>query len=84
MSVPDNVLRQYIDQIFVKYDRDRSMTLEVYELANFFNDVFAMMGDPRRINQGQAYQALMMIDQNNDGSFPIKCFSARRSPDIAP
>jgi hypothetical protein len=29
MSIPDNVLRQYIDQIFVKYDRDRSMTLEV-------------------------------------------------------
>jgi hypothetical protein len=26
-----------------------------------------MMGDPRRINQAQAYQALMMIDQNNDG-----------------
>lgn len=24
---PDNVLRNYIDQIFVKYDRDRSMTL---------------------------------------------------------
>jgi Ca2+-binding EF-hand superfamily protein len=67
MSIPDSTLRQYIDTIFVKYDRDRSMTLDISELANFFNDVFMMMGDPRRINQQQAYQALMMIDQNNDG-----------------
>jgi len=64
---PDNVLRNYIDQIFTKYDRDRSLTLEVNELASFFNDVFMMMGDPRRINQQQAYQSLMMIDKNNDG-----------------
>ena len=64
---PDNVLRNYIDQIFSKYDRDRSMTLEVNELASFFNDVFMMMGDPRRINQQQAYQSLMAIDKNNDG-----------------
>lgn len=26
-----------------------------------------MMGDPRRVNQAQAYQALMSIDSNNDG-----------------
>ena len=62
MSIPDNVLKGYIDQIFANYDRDRSNTLEVNELANFFNDVFMMMGDPRRINQQQAYQALRAID----------------------
>lgn len=26
-----------------------------------------MMGDPRRVNQQQAYQSLMAIDQNRDG-----------------
>lgn len=62
MSIPDPVLKQYIDQIFNNYDRDRSNTLEVNELANFFNDVFAMMGDPRRVSQLQAYQAINMID----------------------
>ena len=62
MIVPDQVLKQYIDKIFINYDRDRSNTLEVNELASFFNDVFMMMGDPRRVNQSQAYQALMMID----------------------
>lgn len=29
MNIPDNTLRQYIDQIFSKYDRDRSNTLDV-------------------------------------------------------
>lgn len=62
MNISDSTLRNYIDQIFNKYDSDRSNTLEVPELANFFNDVFALMGDPRRINQQQAYQALMVID----------------------
>lgn len=27
MSVPDNVLQNYIDQVFNKFDRDRSGTL---------------------------------------------------------
>lgn len=67
MSISDSALKQYIDQIFQKYDRDRSGTLDAQELALFFNDIFAMMGDPRRINQAQAYQALVTIDQNNDG-----------------
>ena len=49
------------------YDRDHSNTLDPNELAGFFNDVFAKMGDPRRINQHQAMQALASIDRNSDG-----------------
>lgn len=63
----DNQLRQYVDEIFMIYDRDRSNSLEVHELAGFFNDVFAKMGDPRRINQQQAMAALASIDRNQDG-----------------
>ena len=67
MSIPDNVLQQYIDQIFSRYDRDRSGTLDASELASFFNDVFQAMGNPTRINQQQAAQAPYAIDKNNDG-----------------
>ena len=52
--IDDNTLRGYIDQVFSKYDRDRSGTLDPNELAGFFNDVFAMSGNPTRINQYQA------------------------------
>ena len=67
MNLDDNTLRNYIDQVFLKYDRDRSGTLDPNELAGFFNDVFAMMGSPQRINPYQAQQSLMMIDRNGDG-----------------
>lgn len=67
MSIPDNVLQNYIDTIFNKFDRDRSGTLDPNELAAFFNDVFAMMGNPTRINDQQARQALMSIDKDFDG-----------------
>ncbi len=63
----DQQLRNYIDQIFLRYDRDNSGTLEPNELGGFFNDIFAMMGDPRRVNQLQAMQALQSIDKNCDG-----------------
>ena len=63
----DDLLRQYVDEIFMIYDRDKSGTLDPNELAGFFNDIFAKMNDPRRINQGQAMQALASIDKDNDG-----------------
>ena len=67
MSISDSTLQSYIDQIFMKYDRDRSGTLDAAELAAFFNDIFQLMGQPTRINQQQAMAALMQIDKNNDG-----------------
>jgi hypothetical protein len=32
MNIPDNTLKQYIDQIFDKYDNDRNGTLDAIEL----------------------------------------------------
>ena len=46
------------------------LDMEIHELGRtinlpslFFNDILAMMGDPRRINQAQAYQAPFSVDQ---------------------
>ena len=65
--IDDNTLRGYIDTVFARYDRDRSGTLDPQELAGFFNDLFQMTGNPTRINQMQAMQAIRMIDSNSDG-----------------
>jgi hypothetical protein len=73
----DNVLRGYVDQVFMKFDSNRSGTLEPHELAGFFNEVFAMMGDPRRLDQSGAMNALRAIDQNCDGrASKIELFNA--------
>ena len=49
--ISDSQLQQYIDQIFYKYDQDRSGTLDAQELSMFFNDIFALMNNPRRVGQ---------------------------------
>jgi Ca2+-binding EF-hand superfamily protein len=51
MSVSPQQLQVYIDQVFAQFDRDGSGSLDVNEMANFFNTVFQRMGDPTRINQ---------------------------------
>ena len=67
MSLSDDQLRKYIDDIFGKFDRDRSGTLDANELAAFFNDLFTLMKSQQRVNQQQAMNALRAIDKNNDG-----------------
>ena len=69
MSITDQQLQTYIDQVFVKYDRNRSGSLDCNELAQFFNDIFTMTGNPTRVNSQQAMDAMRAIDQNGDGIY---------------
>ena len=66
-QVDDNTLRMYIDQVFAEFDRDRSGTLELQELAAFFSKVFAMMGCPRIISYQEAVATMQAIDRSGDG-----------------
>ena len=66
-GISDGQLQQYVDQVFLRYDRDGSGILEANELTGFFNDLFQMMNHPMRITNVQALQALKAIDINNDG-----------------
>jgi hypothetical protein len=65
--ISDYQLQTYIDQVFSRYDRNYSGTLDANELHLFFNDIFALTGSPYRINQPQAYAAMRVIDKNGDG-----------------
>lgn len=67
MNVPESQLKVYIDQIFDRYDRDRSGNLDASELANFFNDLFKAIGNPTTISMKDAQNAIRAIDKNNDG-----------------
>ena len=67
MSITDQQLRMYIDQVFQKYDRDYSGSLDPNELYLFFNDIFAMTGSPYRVQPQQAMAAMRAIDKNGDG-----------------
>ena len=67
MSITDQQLKTYIDQVFNKYDKNSSGTLDCNELAKFFNDVFTMTHNPTRLNTQQALDAMRAIDKNGDG-----------------
>lgn len=66
-NISDMQLQQYIEQVFLRYDRNFSGTLDSNELYLFFNDVFAMTGSPYRINPQQAMQAMAFVDKDYDG-----------------
>ena len=66
-QISDQQLQNYINQVFGRYDRDNGESLDVNELANFFNDVFAMTGKNTRVSQQDAINAMRSIDRNNDG-----------------
>ena len=66
-QVDDNTLRMYIDQVFAEFDRDRSGTLELQELAAFFSKVFGMMGCPRQVSYQEAIATMQSIDRSGDG-----------------
>jgi Ca2+-binding EF-hand superfamily protein len=66
-ALSDQQLIQYIDQVFQRYDRDCSGGLDAAELANFFADLYRMMGFNVQISYQQASQALAQIDKNFDG-----------------
>lgn len=63
----DDVIKQYIDEVFAYYDRNRTGYLDPLELANFYNDLFARLNDQRRLNQQQAMDVFRTIDTNFDG-----------------
>ena len=50
----DTQLQKYIDQVFIKYDFDRSGFLTLNEISNFFNECLANSGQRRRVTQAEA------------------------------
>lgn len=65
--ISDMMLRQYIDQVFMRYDFNRTGTLNLPELHVFLNELFMMCGIPRQVSYTEAFQALMQMDNNRDG-----------------
>ena len=67
VQMNDDLLRQYVDGIFERYDLDRSNTLTVDELVVFFNDLLDSRGANQRMTLQQVQQSLRAMDANNDG-----------------
>ena len=62
----ENELRVVVQFLFPKVDVNKSNTLDVAELANFFNQAFKELGYNIVITQDDAMKALQKIDKNFD------------------
>lgn len=65
--ITDALLRNYVDEVFMIYDRDHNYSLDPNQIANFFNDIFSKMNNPSRYTVQQALKAMREIDSNFDG-----------------
>jgi len=62
------MLKNYIENVFEKYDTDKNGVLDAQEMMAFFNDLYKNMGTENTINIEQAKAAIQSIDTNNDGN----------------
>ena len=53
-DLKDQMLKSYIEQIFDKYDVDKSNTLDQREMTLFFNDLFKSLNMNIVVNEQQA------------------------------
>ena len=63
----DTQLQKYVDQVFMKYDRDRNGWLNINEIYGFFNEVLALSGQNRMLSQQEAMNIARNMDRNGDG-----------------
>lgn len=61
-------IRQAIETIFLKYDIDKSGTLDFTEVKTVINDAFRNSGCPRNITEDDIKKFVCSVDSNSDGS----------------
>ena len=66
-SLQDEMLRNYIETVFNRYDTDRNGSLDVREMTLFFNDLFRTLEINITVTDKESMEAIRTIDQNSDG-----------------
>lgn len=66
-SLQDEMLRNYIETVFNRYDTDRNGSLDVQEMTLFFNDLFRTLQINIVVTDKESMEAIRTIDQNSDG-----------------
>lgn len=60
-------LKMFIDELFMRYDIDRSGTLDCRELTPVFNEILMRFNIPISLSQEESRALLYQIDVNTDG-----------------
>lgn len=66
MSYDEAQLRQAVDAVFSKYDKDGSQTLDSDEVTALINDALAHMKANRQVTKPEVEQFMNAVDNNKD------------------
>jgi len=61
-SLQDEMLRNYIETVFNRYDTDRNGSLDVHEMTLFFNDLFRTLEINIIVTDKESMEAIRTID----------------------
>ena len=61
-TLQDEMLRNYIETVFKRYDTDCNGTLDVQEMTHFFNDLFRTLQISVTVTEAQSLEAIRSID----------------------
>lgn len=66
-ALSEDVMRQTVEEIFKKYDTDKSGTIEVHELAQVVKDIFMAKGGDKQVKEADVKRVMTALDTNGDG-----------------
>ena len=66
MSYTDDQIRQAVDAVFGKYDKDNSGALDKNETCALINDALKQMNSGRQVSEAEVDQFIAAVDTSND------------------
>ena len=70
----DQQIKQYVDNVFDKYDKDKSFTLDIKELSEFLNDLILAKGGITLVNLQQAKNSMRVLNPKGDDDMTKQVF----------
>ena len=67
MSYTDQQLRDAVDAVFSKFDKDNSNSLDANEVANLINEALKHMNAGRQVSQQEVEGFVKAVDKSGDG-----------------
>jgi hypothetical protein len=67
-AIKEEILRSYIDQIFMRYDSTKANTLNPTETNAFFNDLFKSLNIPITMTAQQSVDVIKTFCSNYNGN----------------
>jgi len=67
MSVTDQQINEAVNEVFARYDTDKSNSLDPKEVYSIVKDAFANLDASKKVTQEEVDELVKIADKNGDG-----------------